>query len=191
VQESDVADDDKRPTDGEPASGRKTPPSHPSLTGKLKGMFSGAGPGRPQASETKAAKALAHELKSSNELAEDRTVLAIKRTVMGADRTLMAWLRTALSMISFGFTIYKVLEGLKGGDVGVVAQQYEPRTVGLFLVGLGTLAMVMGTVEYWFSIKGMRPVAAVAIWKRPSFIMALIISLVGLGVFVSIIANLL
>ena len=186
-----MADDDKRPADGEPASGRKTPPSHPSLTGKLKGVFSGAGPGRPQASETKAAKALAHELKSSNELAEDRTLLAIKRTVMGADRTLMAWLRTALSMISFGFTIYKVLEGLKGGDVGVVAPQYEPRTVGLFLVGLGTLAMVMGTVEYWFSIKGMRPVASVAIWKRPSFIMALIISLVGLGVFVSIIAHLL
>ncbi len=37
----------------------------------------------------------------------------------------------------------------------------------------------------------MRPVASVAIWKRPSFIMALIISLVGLGVFVSIIAHLL
>ena len=183
-----MADDDKRPADGEPASGRKTPPSHPSLTGKLKGVFSGAGPGRPQASETKA---LAHELKSSNELAEDRTLLAIKRTVMGADRTLMAWLRTALSMISFGFTIYKVLEGLKGGDVNLVAQQYDPRNVGLFLVGLGTLAMVMGTVEYWFAIKGMRPVASVAIWKRPSFVMALIISLVGLGVFVSIIANLL
>lgn len=186
-----MADDDKRPADGEPASSRKTPPSHPSLMGKLNGMLSGPGPGRPQATETKAAKALAHVLKSSNELAEDRTLLAIRRTVMGADRTLMAWLRTALSMISFGFTIYKVLEGLKGGDVGMVAQQFEPRTVGLFLVGLGTLAMVMGTVEYWFAIKGMQPVAAVAIWKRPSFIMALIISFAGLGVFVSIIANLL
>jgi len=186
-----VTDDDKRPAGDEPASSRKTPPHHPSLMGKLSGMFPGPGPGRPQASETKAAKALAHELKSSNELAEDRTPLAIKRTVMGADRTLMAWLRTALSMISFGFTIYKVLEGLKGGDVGVVAQQYEPRTVGLFLVGLGTLAMVMGTVEYWFAIKGMQSVASVAIWKRPSFVMALIISFVGLGVFVSIIAHLL
>ncbi len=186
-----MADDDKRPADGEPATSGKTPPSHPSLMGKFSGMLSGPRPGGPQATETKAVKALAHELKSSNELAEDRTLLAIKRTVMGADRTLMAWLRTALSMISFGFTIYKVLEGLKGGDVGVVAPQYEPRTVGLFLVGLGTLAMVMGTVEYWFSIKGMRPVASVAIWKRPSFIMALIISLVGLGVFVSIIAHLL
>ncbi|MEI9889510.1 MAG: DUF202 domain-containing protein [Caulobacteraceae bacterium] len=27
------------------------------------------------------------------------------RTIMAADRTLMAWIRTALSMLSFGFTI--------------------------------------------------------------------------------------
>ena len=31
--------------------------------------------------------------------------LSIDRTRMAAERTLMAWLRTALSMISFGFTI--------------------------------------------------------------------------------------
>jgi hypothetical protein len=49
--------------------------------------------------------------------------------------------------------------------------------------------MVMGTVEYWSSIKGLQPVASVTIWKRPSFVMALIISWVGLAVFVSIIAE--
>ena len=77
------------------------------------------------------------------------------------------------------------------GDEDDFARIHEARTVGLFLVGLGTLAMVMGTVEYWFAIKGMQSVASVAIWKRPSFVMALIISFVGLGVFVSIIAHLL
>lgn len=133
----------------------------------------------------------APQARTNNQLAEDRTALAIRRTVMGADRTLMAWLRTALSMISFGFTIYKVLEGIQDSNVNLVAQQYEPHTVGLFLVGLGTLAMVMGTVEYWFAIVGMRGVAAVTIWRRPSFIMALIISCVGVAVFVSIIAGLL
>lgn len=133
----------------------------------------------------------APQARTNNELAEDRTSLAIRRTLMGADRTLMAWLRTALSMISFGFTIYKVLEGIQGSDVNVVAQKYEPHTVGLFLVGLGTLAMVMGTVEYWFSIKGMRAMASVSIWRRPSFVMALIISWVGVAVFISIIAGLL
>jgi len=159
--------------------------------GRLAGLAAGPGPGRPQPNGTKAVKELTHQLKSSNELAEDRTVLAIKRTVMGADRTLMAWLRTALSMISFGFTIYKVLEGLQGSKANVVAQQYEPRTVGLFLVGLGTLSIVMGTIEYWFAIKSMQPVASIRIWRRPSFIMAMIVSCAGVSVFVSIITNLL
>ncbi|MDO9596096.1 MAG: DUF202 domain-containing protein [Azoarcus sp.] len=183
-----TGDDKRAPNDGA-ASNQKAQQTHPSLMGRINGLFSGMK--QTESKDGKAVKELAHELKSSNELAQDRTSLAVKRTIMGADRTLMAWLRTALSMISFGFTIYKVLEGLKGSDVGVIAQQYDPRDVGLFLVGLGTLAMLMGTVEYWFSIKGMQPVATITIWKRPSFIMALIISWVGFAVFVSIIARLL
>jgi hypothetical protein len=42
-------------------------------------------------------------------LAHERTSLAMERTYWAAERTLMGWIRTALSMISFGFTI--------GGDV--------------------------------------------------------------------------
>jgi hypothetical protein len=42
-------------------------------------------------------------------LAHQRTSLAMERTYWAAERTLMGWIRTALSMISFGFTI--------GGDV--------------------------------------------------------------------------
>ena len=37
--------------------------------------------------------------------------LATLRTMLAADRTLMAWIRTSLSLESFGFTIYKVLQG--------------------------------------------------------------------------------
>ena len=43
-------------------------------------------------------------------LAEERTDLAVERSVMAAERTLMAWIRTALSMIGFGFTIYKFFQ---------------------------------------------------------------------------------
>jgi uncharacterized membrane protein YidH (DUF202 family) len=48
---------------------------------------------------------------TANELSQERTALATDRTLMAADRSLMAWIRTALSMISFGFTIYKLLQG--------------------------------------------------------------------------------
>jgi putative membrane protein len=128
-------------------------------------------------------------VKSSNELAEDRTDLATGRTLMAMDRSLMAWIRTSLSMISFGFTIYKVLQGLQeSGEV--LAHGYSPRTVGLFLTGLGTVAMVAGTVEYFERLKLLREYHAVKTW-RASLVMAVIMSVVGLFVFVSIVAKLL
>jgi len=129
------------------------------------------------------------QTKSSNELAEDRTDMATGRTVMAADRSLMAWIRTALSMISFGFTIYKILEGLQKVE-GPMGHDYSPRTVGLFLTGLGTVSMVAGTIEYWQRIKTLREFHPIKIW-RPTFVMALIMSVTGLFFFVSIITRLL
>jgi len=78
---------------------------------------------------------------SANELAQERTDLATDRTLMAADRSCMAWSRTALSSISFGFTIYKVLQGLEATG-RVLGHPNTPRTVGLFLTTMGTGAMV-------------------------------------------------
>ena len=36
--------------------------------------------------------------------------LSLQRTIMASTRTFMAWTRTALSLISFGFSIPKILE---------------------------------------------------------------------------------
>jgi len=84
---------------------------------------------------------------SSNQLAQDRTDLAATRTLIAADRTLMAWIRTALSLFSFGFTIYKILQAL--AEAGrVPLDENTPRNAGLFPAGMGTVAMGMGTVEY-------------------------------------------
>lgn len=113
--------------------------------------------------------------RSPTELAEYRTTLAVHRTLMGADRSLMAWIRTALAMVSFGFTIYKVLEGFaaSGANLGRVSQ---PRVVGMFLVGVGTVSIVLGIVEYWLRARELSTYEAVPIW-RPSFVMALAIGL--------------
>lgn len=129
------------------------------------------------------------EARSANELAEDRTTLASTRTLMAADRTLMAWIRTALSMISFGFTIYKVLQGFK--DAGVhLAHPDSPRSIGLFLTGMGTVSMLLGTIEYWRTIVRLRQYQPVSIW-RPAFFIALVMTCSGSFVFISIIIRLL
>ena len=122
--------------------------------------------------------------KSSNDLAEDRTLLAAHRTLMAADRSLMAWVRTALSMISFGFTIYKILQGFAQSGT-VLSGAAQPRVVGLFLIGLGTISVLMGAAEYWQRAKELSAYQSVPIW-RPSFIMAALIVVLSVFLFVAV-----
>lgn len=124
------------------------------------------------------------EEKTSNELAVDRTNLAAARTLMGAERSLMAWNRTALSMIGFGFTLYKVLEGFQEAG-GLLPNANTPRNAGMFLVGMGVLAMLMGIVEFWKSLIELREIKHYSL-KRPSFIMALIMAAAGTILFVTL-----
>jgi putative membrane protein len=106
--------------------------------------------------------------------------LGALRTVLAADRTLMAWIRTSLSMLSFGFTIYKFLE--------TVAEQshkpppHSPQQVGLFLAALGTASMMLGTVSYWATLKDLQKVEKFRL-GRPVLAIALIISLAGVALF--------
>jgi len=119
--------------------------------------------------------------KSTAELAQLNTELAVERTVMAADRSLMAWVRTALSMISFGFTIYKVIEGFQHEAAHTIKAEM-PRDMGLFLTGLGTVAMAMGTIEYMLRLRGLRQNMPLRI-MQPSLVMALIMSAAGVFIF--------
>jgi putative membrane protein len=127
--------------------------------------------------------------KSPDQLAQDRTDMAATRTLMAADRTLMAWVRTSLSLLSFGFTIYKILQGFQdSGSLGI-PHEYTPRTIGLFLTGMGTVAMVMGTIDYVATLRELHTLKDFRL-TRPAFIMALLMSVTGLIMFFSIITKL-
>lgn len=121
---------------------------------------------------------------SSNEMAEVRTRFSTTRTLMAADRTLMAWIRTSLSLLSFGFTIYKILQGFQEAEAHVVKNN-TPRNTGLFLVAMGTFAMVMGTFEYWRTLKALHQQQHF-LHPRAPLIMAAIMSITGVILFFSI-----
>ena len=131
---------------------------------------------------------VAAEHDSPTEMAKDRTDMASHRTMMAADRTLMAWVRTSLSMNSFGFTIYKVLEGFVNSGA-TLPRGDTPREMGLFLTGLGTVAMVMGTVEYVQTLRDLHSITEVRL-RRPAFLMALLMSVMGVVLFFSIVTKL-
>jgi len=56
-------------------------------------------------------------------------ILAIDRTRMASERTLQAWVRTALSMIAFGFTLYKFLQVMQAQSTVPVLRPQAPRNV--------------------------------------------------------------
>jgi putative membrane protein len=122
------------------------------------------------------------------DLAVDRTNLSVEGTLMGAERTLMAWTRTGLSMIGFGFTIYKVLQALIKEGIQLTLSVKGPRNLGLFLIGLGALSTFMGGLEYVSQARYLRKKFGATYRKFP-MIMSGLIFVLGLWLFVSIILH--
>lgn len=88
----------------------------------------------------------------ANQLAQGRTEMAFQRSTMALDRTLMAWIRTSLSLIGFGFTIYKFLQTL-GERTGSPVRENAPRNLGLFMIGLGMGLLLLAILQYRAAIK--------------------------------------
>jgi len=66
----------------------------------------------------------------------------------------MAWVRTSISMISFGFTIYKIFEEASRKPGG--SQLLSPRVVGMIMISFGLLALVLAQVQHTIAMKKIR-----------------------------------
>ena len=82
------------------------------------------------------------------------TRLAFERTRAAYDRTMLAWVRTAASLITFGFTIYKLFQLEKVGGERP-DRLIGPREFSAILVGLGLLWLVLATLEHRKDIRGL------------------------------------
>ena len=123
-------------------------------------------------------------------LAGTRTNLAFMRNVMAAERTLMAWIRTCLAMISFGFTIGKLGDVLASPKVTLMfGHTADLDAVAYYLVCIGTVALILAAVQYRFEVADFTPVG---VKRRPSlaFIMAILLSLLGVFAFTDLVTRL-
>ena len=109
-------------------------------------------------------------MNAPNSLSSDE--LALQRTIMAADRTLMAWTRTALSLISFGFTIFKFLQYAhsEGGAAKRLAES-GPRNLGMVMIGMGVIFLFLACIQFWRELRRLNPHRRLKVW-RLSMVMA-------------------
>ena len=112
-------------------------------------------------------------------LAEKRTDLSLQRTIMAEERTLMAWIRTSVSLIGFGFTIYKFLQYLREGEALThLARPHAPRNFAMALMILGTFMLIAAVWQHRSFLTEIGAAQPRYLWSL-SVITAILIAVIG------------
>jgi len=112
-------------------------------------------------------------------MSAERTDLGYERSRLAADRTLMAWIRTSLSMISFGFTIFKFFQYLKESGASSGFASHRPRNFGSALAILGTVLLGCAIVEYIVFINRLNREGGHKFRVSTAFAAAFLLTLIG------------
>jgi putative membrane protein len=119
----------------------------------------------------------------------DANELALERTIMAAQRTLLAWTRTAISMIGFGFSLFKFLQYMRQGNLTPLLPLQGPRNLSLAFIGTGIFALGIAVVQNWQFLReicgpgGQRPF-------NLSLAVAGLVALIGIMAFVNVLFRL-
>jgi len=81
----------------------------------------------------------------------ESTLLAVDRTRLAHERTLMAWVRTATSMISFGFTIAKLVPN-RDRESWV----FDTHTFASIMIGIALVALTFAAVQHRREMRTLR-----------------------------------
>lgn len=69
----------------------------------------------------------------------------------------MAWIRTAVSLISFGFTIYKFFQYVREENPGEhVRRLLGPTEYALIMIGVGVGSLFLASIQNWHLRRIMR-----------------------------------
>ena len=103
--------------------------------------------------------------------------LAVQRTIEAEGRSLLAWVRTSLSLIGFGFTLFKYLQYLYQEGATQLMRPQTPRNIGIFLIITGTIPLLLAIIQYVRQIKQLGKKSN--IFLDPNFLAAGVVFLFG------------
>jgi len=83
----------------------------------------------------------------------ESTLLAVDRTWLAHERTLMAWVRTATSMISFGFTIAKLVPQRESVQESWLL---DTHTFASIMIGVALVALTMAAIQHRREMRTLR-----------------------------------
>jgi len=111
------------------------------------------------------------------------TDLAFEQTALSHDTALTAWLRTAISLMSFGFTIYKFFQE-SGATEAARDRLLTPRIVGLVMICFGLFSLLLAQIEHRKGIKKIRK-SYPHLQKSGSALLSFLVLLFGLILFLA------
>jgi putative membrane protein len=124
-----------------------------------------------------------HQIRSDAEKNVDpRVDLAVERTELALERTQLAWVRTLLSMIGGGFVIDRAMEAIHQTRLETGRALFRNgHLAGMLITGLGSVLMVMVTINYGFrarKLAGMK--GGKKSFLAPGFLLSIVTIFVGI-----------
>lgn len=128
------------------------------------------------------------EIKVANPVPSS-TDLAVDRTRLAHERTMMAWVRTSASLISFGFTIHKFFQYLKGQGGGH-EQLFGPREFGLLMIGIGLIVLLVATLQNRHDLRVLRRNFPSTVPYSSATFLSALICVLGIVAFIAVLLRL-
>lgn len=120
----------------------------------------------------------------------DATRLALERTFLAYERTLMAWTRTSVSLVSFGFTLFKFFQYMAEREPEKYVHHFlGPRSVGILMIGIGTFMLILAAIMHKKQMNELRKDYPDAPFSQ-SLILAVLISILGILMFAAALISL-